>query len=164
MPTPFAPPQPKQLFSGFGSRRITLLMGCGASDQRYAATLSPTNSAFTLAHLCAKNISESCDAARNRLFVQAGKSKPQRIRLRALHVKIAARGKEHAALLGMNQELTGIKTKRQLKPNAHAAIGQRPAGAFGHMLAQCFVQRAQAGSVNLPHFGQMLGEEAAAYE
>src|SRR5262249_47734294 len=113
MPTPFAPPHPKQLFSGFGSRRMTLLMTCGASDQRHATALGTANAPFALAHLRAENIRECCNAARDRLFVQAGKTKPQRVRLRALYVKIAARSKKYAALFCVNQKFAGVKTERQ---------------------------------------------------
>src|SRR5262249_45742629 len=164
IPAPFPPPQPKQLFSGFGSRRMILLIPNRASDQRYPAALGSANTAFTLAHLRAENIRESCNTARDCFFVEAGEAKPQRIRLRPLDVKIPTGSKEHAALFCVNQKFASVEASRQFQPNAHASVRCGPSRALRHVLAKSFVQCPQARSINLPHPGKMLCEQSPAYE
>src|SRR5215469_3669241 len=68
------------------------------SHQRHSASLRPSHTALPLAHLDLQHVGQGSDAARDLLFVQAGKSQAQRVRQGALNVEVAPRSKEHAAL------------------------------------------------------------------
>ena len=65
-----------------------------------------------------------------------GERQAQRVGQRILHVKISAGSEEHAALFHVNQQLAGVKARRQLQPQAHAAFRTRPARLFRHVFSQ----------------------------
>src|SRR5216684_1421574 len=172
IPPALSPPQPKHLFAGFGSSLIVSVNSCPrrpfpyflyfiSSNQRDAAALRPPNASLPLAHFNLQQFRQRGHAACNLFFVQAGKAQPQRVRQRALHVEIPSRRKQHAALFHVNEQFTGIESRRQLQPQAHPAFRLCPPGALGHVLTQGFIQRRQARGVNLAHLRQVLAEKAA---
>src|SRR5580658_8780358 len=87
MPKPFAPPQPKHLFVGFGANVIvsvkfsqplgfrysvtSLLHSLFVSDKRNSASLRSPRAALPLAHLDAQEIRKRRDAAHDLLLVEA---------------------------------------------------------------------------------------------
>ena len=106
----------------------------GAASGRCAeAIVSTAHATFSLAHFGAKNVGKSGHTSSDLFFIEAGESQTERIGLRALHVKIAARSKENAALFRVNEEFACVKTERQFEPCTHATFRQGPARAFGHV-------------------------------
>src|SRR5450432_3079799 len=133
-----------------------------SSNQGDAAALRAAHTPLELAHFDAKHIRKRSNTAGDLFFIEAGKTEAQRIGQRVLHVEIAARGEKHAALFHVNQQFAGIEARRQLEPQAHAAFWARPASFFRHVLAQSLVKSFEARGINFSHFGEMLGEKAAA--
>src|SRR5712691_929649 len=178
IPPGLSPPQPKHLFVGFGSSRIASLKSrprrpflyflyhiyflyLVPSHQRHPAALRSADPALPLAHLDLQQFRKRGHASRDLFFIQAGETKPQGVGQRRLHVEIPSRREQHAALFHVNQQFAGIESRRQLQPQAHAALRPRPACAFRHVLAQRFVQRRQTRSVDLAHLGEVLAEKPA---
>src|SRR5260370_4962855 len=178
LPPNFSPPHPNPLFAVFGANRIASSKSCSRrpflyflyflyffyfllSDQRHSAALRPSHPALPFAHFNLQQLRQGRHALRDLLFIQARKTKPQRIRQRRLHVEITTRSKQHPPVLHVNQQFVGVKPRRQLQPQTHPALRPRPAGALGHVLAQRFIQCRQARAVNLAHLGDVLGKKSA---
>src|SRR5215472_13507506 len=123
------------------------------SYQSHPAALRSPHTTLPLAHLHLQHFRQRSHAPRNLLLVEARKSKAQRVRQGTLHVEVAARGEQHAALLYVNQKLARVEPRRQLQPHAHPA--------FRHVLSQSFVKRRQPRGVHLAHFPEVLTEEPA---
>src|SRR5713226_6420524 len=161
IPPALSPPQPKHLFTGFGSSRIVSLKSSPrrhfltsllpyfltslllSSDQRHSAAFRPADPALPFAHFNLQQFRQRGHAARNLLFIQAGKPQPQRVWQRRLHVEVPSRRKQHAAFFHVDQQFAGIESRRQLQPQAHAAFRPCPTCAFRHVFAQRFIQRRQ---------------------
>src|SRR5713226_6316865 len=178
IPPALSPPHPKHLFAGFGANRIVSSKSCSrrpflyflyliyflyfvSSDQRHAAALRPSHPALPFAHFNLQQLRQGRHALRDLLFIQARKTQPQRIRQRRLHVEITPRRKQHSPFLHVNQQLAGIKSRRQFQPQAHPALRPRPACAFWHVLAQRLIQCRQPRAVNFAHLGDVLGKKSA---
>src|SRR5882762_6701492 len=181
IPPALSPPHPKHLFAGFGARLIVALK-CSPrrpflyliyliyflcvipSHQRHSAPFRSAHPALPFAHFNLQQFRQRGHAARNLLFIQAGKAQPQRIRQRRLHVEVPSRRKQHASLFHVDQQFAGIESRRQLQPQTHAAFWPCPARAFRHVFAQCFIQRRQARGVNLAHLRDVLDEKSPPQE
>src|ERR1700687_1920267 len=175
IPPALSPPHPKHLFDGFGANLIVALKSSPrrlflyflyflyfvSSHQRHSAPLRPAHPALTFPHFNLQQFRQRGHAARNLLFIQAGKAQPQCVRQRRLHIEVPPRRKQHAAFFHVDQQFAGIESRRQLQPQTHAALRPSPARAFWHVLAQRFIQCRQARSVNLAHLREVLAEKSA---
>jgi len=119
---------------------------------------------LTFAQFDAQEFGQDGDAARNLFFVEAGEAQAQRVGQWRLYVEIATGSEEDAALAGVDHEFAGIESGRQFEPEAHAAFGTSPAGAFGHEFAQRLIESLETIGIDLAHAGEMFVEEAATQE
>src|SRR6516162_4932512 len=184
MPASLAAPQPKQRLVSFGSslricpiffvrifafrfrsRPLTLpALATGSaksSHQSHMCSLGAPGTTQPLAHFNAKKIGNHGHAAPNLLFIQVREPEAQRIRERRLHVEIAPRRKQDAALARMNHQFGCVESGRQLQPHAHAAPRTIPADSFGHGFAQSLIERVQAIGIDPAHAYKMLLEQTA---
>src|SRR5882762_6561574 len=126
-------------------RRIRLQPDCigqkrlAPSDQRHSAAFRPSHTALPFAHFNLQQFRQRGHAARNLLFIQAGKAQPQRIRQRRLHVEVPSRRKQNAAFFHVDQQFAGIESRRQLQPQTHATFRTCPTCAFRHVFPERFI-------------------------
>src|ERR1700689_1022372 len=104
IPRSLAPPQPKQRFVGLGFSSTIFL------DQRHARMQFTARAALPLAKLRLHHLAQNLNPAGDPLFVEAGKSQPQSIRLRILMIEISSRHVHHSTLARMNQQFARIKS------------------------------------------------------